>query len=224
MSDRTPKFFAAVGLPLFFVSVGLFSLAPGCGPSECRSCGVEGNPYTCYVTGTTKMAGPPFSASVCKTNGSDANTWCVANFGEGHEAVGEHCYYGADSVGDDGDDEASEWPSGWPGSEIVYDSGIYYVTDELRDALHSDLSFLYADSAHFVASSTGGFYLASVTSGDLWDELGFASGDLFLTLNGNNLVTAQDVFDAYDAVWQDTTFAIVYRRGGNPYTMYIVVQ
>lgn len=115
------------------------------------------------------------------------------------------------------DDEAGHqpWPSGWPFSEVSeVQAGVYSVSRELMEALRDDPSLLYGDSARFVPNSRGYYELRAVAEGDLWALLGFQTGDVFVSLNGHDLLGPEAVLLAFEASRDECRLVITHVRGG----------
>ncbi len=185
----------------------------GCIGGDCFICDSEYDEvYTCW---RSEWDWDPLQ--FCTTDFETAEYICSFEYG-GTYVTEPSC--GSDEVG------LEEWPTGWPGSEVTYVSGTYYVSEDLVTTVLQDWTYLLNDSSRFQVA-TGGYYeLTGVASGDFWYALGFQSGDKFTTLNGNDLDTLPDVWAAYADVAEpgDTTFVIGYVRSSTPYTKTVVVQ
>lgn len=118
--------------------------------------------------------------------------------------------------GDTGDTGATGDCDGWnPGAHISYSAeGVYEIDLELVDSLTSDPSLLLAcDSAYYVPQSGGYYALDFIEEDDLAYNLGFQSGDVIISVNGEDLRWPQDYTSALETLEGMESFVVEVRRG-----------
>lgn len=116
--------------------------------------------------------------------------------------------------------ECNDWD---PGADITLSQGVYSVDGGLVSAVTSNpLLVGLCDDFTATFTTSGGFVLGGLDSGELLYELGLRNGDIPRELNGMSIETFEDCLAAYyELYWTqyDTVFELEITRGNVSVTL-----
>lgn len=132
------------------------------------------------------------------------------------------------AAGTSGQNQQKDPYASWnPGAYVDVDpqTGHITVDGNLLDEIARDGYVLFAkDSARLERRGQGYFKLTDVAQGDLAHLLGFRSGEVIISVNGNQLVEAEDYAAAIVSEHQATQLLILSHRDGASRTTTIDIQ